>query len=103
MKKFLMMLGLLSISTLALANPFPKGNPQTGQKLFAKYDCSSCHKARMGGDGSAIFTRADRTVQSPDELLVQMERCSGAIGKSLSAQEKQDLAAHLNNTYYHFK
>lgn len=103
MKRILLTLGLLSLSTLALANPFPKGNAQTGQKLFAKYDCSSCHKARMGGDGSAIFTRADRTVQNPDELLVQMERCSGAIGKTLSTQEKQDLAAYLNKSYYHFK
>jgi len=32
-----------------------------------------------------------------------MERCSGAIGKQLTAQEKLDLAAHLNQTYYHFK
>lgn len=103
MKKILLTLSLLSLSTLALANPFPKGNAQTGQKLFAKYDCSSCHKARLGGDGSAIFTRADRTVQNPDELLVQMERCSGAIGKALSTQEKQDLAAYLNKTYYQFK
>ena len=103
MKKFLMTLGLLSLSALALADPFPKGNAQSGQKLFSKYDCSSCHRARMGGDGSAIFTRTERTVQSPDELLVQMERCSGAIGKSLSGQEKQDLAAYLNKTYYRFK
>lgn len=103
MKKFLMMLVLLNISTLALANPFPKGNAQTGEKLFKKYDCNSCHKARVGGDGNAIFTRSDRMVENSDELLTQMERCSGAIGKSLSAQEKQDIAAHLNNTYYHFK
>ncbi|MDD3883660.1 MAG: cytochrome c [Gallionella sp.] len=103
MKKFLLALALLSLSGIALANPFPKGNAQTGQQLFAKYDCSSCHKGKMGGDGSAIFTRANRTVSSPDELLVQMERCSGAIGKSLSGQEKQDLAAYLNKTYYRFK
>lgn len=103
MKKIPLALGLFSLSALALAEPFPKGNAQTGQKLFAKYDCNSCHKARMGGDGSAIFTRADRTVQNPDALLIQMERCSGAIGKALGTQEKQDLAAYLNKTYYHFK
>jgi|OpeIllAssembly_1097287.scaffolds.fasta_scaffold1302029_2 hypothetical protein len=36
-------------------------------------------------------------------LIEQMVRCSGAIGATLTEQEKQDLAAHLNQTCYHFK
>lgn len=101
MKKTLFL--FLLIATAAQADPFAQGNAANGKKLFAQYACSSCHEAKMGGDGSAIFTRADRTVNSADDMLVQMTRCSGAIGKQLTAQEKLDLAAHLNLTYYHFK
>jgi cytochrome c2 len=101
MKKTLFLLAFLSLS--AHATPFSGGDADRGNKLFKKYECSSCHEARVGGDGSAIFTRANRTVRSADDLIVQMERCSGAIGKQLSMQEKQDLAAWLNQRYYHFK
>ena len=101
MKTILFLFTLLSLS--AHATPFSDGDADRGGKLFKKYDCSNCHEARVGGDGSAIFTRTDRTVLSADDLIVQMQRCSGAIGKQLSSQEKQDLAAWLNQRYYHFK
>jgi CxxC motif-containing protein (DUF1111 family) len=100
MKKYLFLL-LLAAST-AHADPFAKGNAENGKKLMVKYDCNSCHKGKMGGDGSAIFTRANRIVTGADLLIDRMEQCSGAIGKQLTGQEKLDLAAHLNQTYYHF-
>jgi len=101
MKKTIFLFCLIAGSVQAA--PFADGSAENGKKLFAKYACSSCHEAKMGGDGSAIFTRPQRTVNSADNLIAQMERCSGAIGKQLTAQEKLDLAAHLNQTYYHFK
>jgi cytochrome c peroxidase len=94
---------LLFAASTAHAAPFADGNATNGQKLFLKYECSSCHIGKLGGDGSAIFTRINRRVNSADNLIVQMEQCSGAIGKQLTMQEKLDLAAHLNQTYYHFK
>jgi cytochrome c2 len=101
MKKYLILI-LLAAAT-AQAEPFAKGNAETGKQLVVKYDCNSCHKGKMGGDGSAIYTRANRVVTSADNLIDRMEQCSGAIGKQLTEQEKLDLAAHLNKTYYHFK
>jgi CxxC motif-containing protein (DUF1111 family) len=101
MKKYLFL--LLLAAGAAHADPFAKGNAETGKKLMVKYDCNSCHKGKMGGDGSAIFTRANRIVTGADLLIDRMEQCSGAIGKQLTGQEKLDLAAHLNQTYYHFK
>jgi CxxC motif-containing protein (DUF1111 family) len=87
----------------AHADPFAKGNADNGRKLFAKYDCNSCHKGKVGGDGSAIFIRPDRIVRTTDELIPRIKFCSGAVGANLTAQEELDLAAHLNQTYYHFK
>ena len=97
--KLIISLILLCAATAAAANPFPDGNAQTGQKLFEQYKCNSCHAAKMGGSGNAIFTRADRKVHNAAELITQMEACSGAIGTSLTPQEKQHLGAYLNRYY----
>ena len=101
MKKYLFLLMLAA--TTANADPFAKGDAANGQKLFAKYDCNSCHKGKVGGDGNGIFTREDRIVTSANLLIDRMEQCSGAIGKNLAMQEKLDLAAYLNKNYYHFQ
>jgi hypothetical protein len=101
MKKYLFLLMLAAGA--AQAAPFASGNAENGKKLFAKYECDSCHKGKVGGDGSAIFTRADRIVRTVDELIPRIKFCSGAVGANLKPQEEQDLAAHLNQTYYHFK
>ncbi len=100
MKKFFFLLFL--VTSTAQAVPFASGDATHGKKLFAKYECSSCHKAKLGGDGSAIFTRPDRSCAVPT-LIPRIKFCSGVVGAHLTAQEEQDLAAHLNQTYYHFK
>jgi cytochrome c2 len=101
MKQYLLLFFLCAGT--AQAAPFADGSAVNGKKLFAKYECSSCHQAKMGGDGSAIFTRAERIVRNVGELIPRIKYCSGVVGANLSAQEEQDLAAHLNQTYYHFK
>ncbi len=101
MKKTLF--ALLFISSAVHAAPFAKGHADNGKKLFTQYDCSSCHEGKVGGDGSAIFTRPNHKVRSADDLIPQIKFCSGMVGANLTAQEEQDLAAHLNQRYYKFK
>jgi cytochrome c2 len=93
---------LMCASFTALANPFPQGNAQTGQKLFAQLKCNSCHINMMGGDGSGIFTRPNSKVHNSAQLIAQISRCGGNVDKTFSAQEEQDLAAYLNR-YYNLK
>jgi len=100
--KLIIAIILLCAATVTSANPFPNGNAQTGQKLFEQYNCNRCHAAMLGGDGSAIFTRAERKVHNATELVEQMEACGGNIGISLSPQDKQHLGAYLNR-YYNLK
>lgn len=94
---------LPSLSSTAQATSFSDGDAQAGEKLFDQYKCNGCHIDKMGGDGSAIFTRPDRTVTSPEELIKQMTLCSGIIGKTLTIQEQQHLGAYLNQRYYKLK
>jgi len=103
MKKPLAALLGLSLSCAALAAPFPDGNAETGKKLFAQYDCSHCHVAMLGGDGSAIFTRPNHKVRSPQQMIGQMKACSAAANITLSPSDEQHLAAYLNQQYYRFK
>lgn len=94
---------LLCCAVSAQAAPFAEGDPQAGKKLFDQYDCNSCHREKVGGDGNAIFTRPDRKVNSPQKMLERMTMCSGALGKKLTQQEQQHLGAYLNQNYYKFK
>jgi len=100
--KLIFTLILLFAATAASANPFPSGDAKTGQKLFEQHQCNSCHAKLMGGDGNAIFTRADRKVHTAVALFEQMDACSGNIGVKLTPQDKQHLGAYLNR-YYNLK
>ena len=93
---------VLCAASAASADPFPNGNAQAGQKLFVQYQCKRCHAEMLGGDGSAIFTRADRKVHNAAELIEQIGVCSGNVGANLTEQDKQHLGAYLNR-YYHLK
>lgn len=95
-------IALTLVASTAMAAPFPGGNAQTGQKLFAQYKCSSCHVAMLGGDGSAMFTRPDRKVRSVSDLIEQMRFCTGNVGVNLTPQDEQHLGAYLNR-YYNLK
>ncbi len=94
---------LLLVSGTAQAVPFADGDAQAGKKLFDQTKCNSCHIGKMGGDGSAIFTRPNRIVNNPQQMVDRMVACSGTIGMTLTPQNKQDLGAYLNQTYYKFK
>jgi cytochrome c len=102
MKKYLFLLFLVG-ATAAHADPFAGGHADNGKKLFDKYNCNSCHKAKVGGDGSAIFTRPDSIIPTANLLIPRITFCSGVVGANLTDQEKLDLAAYLNQNYYHFK
>ncbi len=96
-------LALTLISLGAYADPFAGGNAMTGAKLFDQKHCNICHMRIAGGDGSAIFTRPNHIVGSADQLVDQMNTCTGNAGITLTKQDEQDLGAYLNQSYYHFK
>lgn len=97
--KQISMLVLLLLASSAFANPFAAGNAKEGEALFNKHNCNSCHAAMLGGDGNAMFTRANRKVTTPAQLVSQITQCSGNVGAQLSDLEKQHLAAYLNKYY----
>ncbi len=100
-----LLLALVTSLTFAAAQaePFAGGNAGAGKKLFEQSHCDRCHISMMGGDGSAIFTRPDRKIGSPRQLVDRLRVCSGGAGITMTGQDEQDLGAYLNRNYYHFK
>lgn len=103
--KFLPLAMILMMPLLgtAQAEPFAKGDTEAGKKFFTQNQCNSCHDQIMNGDGNAIFTRFNRKVRNPQELLAQLGRCTSGGGITMTDKDAQDLSAYLNRTYYHFK
>jgi len=102
MLKKLSCLILLGLSaTLAHADPFAAGDPKIGKQMVDK-NCIACHAARFGGDGSAIYTRADRRVKDAKGLIAQIRTCNTNLGLKWFEDEELHVASYLNKTYYKF-
>jgi len=94
---------LLGVAAAAHAAPFAKGDANAGKKLFDQHKCNSCHASMLGGDGSAMFTRAERKITSAASLATQISRCSTNQGLMLFEEDEENIGAYLNKNYYKFK
>lgn len=94
---------LLALPLLAVAQPFPKANPAIGKKLAMAADCAKCHSQRVGGDGSRMYTRPERKVKNPSQLLTQVRACNTMLNTGWFPDDEENVAAYLNREYYKFK
>lgn len=78
-----------------------RGDVAAGKQLAEK-DCVSCHVRRFG-DAASIYTRTDRKVQTPEQLLAQVQFCNVDLKAGYFPEEEEHVAAYLNLTYYKFK
>ncbi|HET7634634.1 MAG TPA: cytochrome c [Burkholderiales bacterium] len=87
----------------AHADPFPGAAPAAGKKLFDQSKCAACHISLVGGDGSKVFTWSGHKVRSAAQLLSRVQFCVTNTGAQVFPDEVKDIAAYLNQQYYHFK
>jgi len=102
MKILVVVLATASCSPGVHAVPFAKGDPKTGKTLHDKA-CINCHASMLGGDGSRIYTRADRKTKNAEQLAARISGCNANTGAGWFPEDELDVAAHLNKTYYKFK
>ena len=93
---------LLLLAASAQAAPFAKGDAKAGKALHEK-QCASCHVGRFGGDGSKIYTRADRKIKDASALAQRITTCNANLGNNLFPEDEANLGAYLNKTFYKFK
>lgn len=65
-------------------------------------NCIECHVSIQGGDGSGIYTRSDRRIDSLPALRAQVNRCKNSMGVSWPVDQIDDVVAYLNSMYYKF-
>ena len=102
-KRLIAALIFLTVTATAQAAPFARGDAASGKKTFDQHKCNSCHASMLGGDGSAMFTRAERKVKTPASLATQITRCSTNLGLMLFEDDEENIGAYLNKNYYKFK
>ncbi len=103
-----MLLGMLALPSMvhaadALPHEFQGANLVKGQQYYTDLKCAACHAERMMGSTSAMYTRADRKVHNPKQLLAFTQMCVTQLNHDLFPEEVRDIAAYLNHTYYKFK
>lgn len=76
-------------------------NIERGKELHDGY-CISCHASMLGGDGTAIYTRVERRIDSMEALQHQVRRCKTSLDASWPDDQVDDLLEYLNQTFYKF-
>ena len=91
-----------AFATAAQAAPFAQGDPKAGKALHDK-TCVSCHAGMFGGDGSKIYTRADRKTRTAQQLAARIAACNVNTGTGWFPDDEAHVGAYLNQQYYKFK
>ena len=93
----------LSIALIltCLASPTVADDLKRGKALHDD-NCIECHVSIQGGDGSGIYTRPDRRIDSLPALSAQVNRCKNSMGVSWPQDQIDDVVAYLNSSYYKF-
>lgn len=88
-------------SQAIIASPFADADMNAGKMLHQQH-CISCHASSYGGDGTAIYTREYRKIQTAKGLLAQVRNCNTNIGLKWFEDEELNVAGYLNQHYYQF-
>jgi len=86
---------------LSLAGTTMAADVNRGKSLHDD-NCIECHVSIVGGDGSGIYTRPDRRIESLPALRSQVNRCKNSMGVSWPQDQIDDVVAYLNSMYYKF-
>lgn len=101
--KLLITILLVYVSANAEANElFKNADLKAGNQLLNQH-CISCHASSFGGDGSEIYTRELRKIKTPSGLVVQVRNCNTMLDLKWFEEDEVNVAAYLNQQYYHFK
>lgn len=84
-----------SVALFSVAASAAAADVAAGKALVQK-DCTACH-------GTEVFSRPNHRMQSLAMLKHQIGRCQHAAAVHLTAQQIDDIAAYLDQTFYKFK
>jgi mono/diheme cytochrome c family protein len=77
------------------------GDAQRGKQLHDE-NCTKCHISLVGGDGTGIYVREDRRIDSYSALYNQVKRCKTSLGVPWPEHQIEDVISYLNTKFYKF-
>lgn len=94
---------LLLLLTTGLAHA---GDPERGRELHRE-NCIQCHASMKGGiygaDGTGIYVRENRRIDSLEMLYKQVRRCKTSLGVPWPESQIEDVVTYLNQNFYKFE
>ena len=90
------------ILTLTAGSAAQAADIKRGKQLHNE-NCVKCHVSMVGGDGTGIYTREDRRIDSLEALNNQVRRCKTSLGVPWPDDQIADVVAYLNKNFYKFK
>lgn len=99
---------LLKLLVLASCSALPAylqaAAPVKGGELVTEAQCESCHDDRYGGgDGTQIYLRSDRRVNSLAQLATQVSVCNSQLNTGWFPEDEAHVVAYLNKRFYKFR
>lgn len=92
---------LVSMAVLSPVRADLKPDLAHGEQLHSAH-CSGCHGNMTGGDGSTLYTREQRLVNSMQDLKAQVRRCASRLQLGWDDANISDVVYYLNHQYYRF-
>ena len=89
------------ISVMLLSPLGSASNIENGEKLHTA-DCKACHVGMSGGEGTLLYTRKNRRVNSLPDLENQVRRCESNLQLKWFEDDIFDVVHYLNSRYYKF-
>lgn len=94
-----LLLGLVALP--ARADPFPSADVSLGHQMHRQH-CVACHVRQVGGDGSDLYLRLDRRVETPSALRQQLTTCTTQLRLGWFPDDEEHVAGFLNRHFYRF-
>ena len=102
MFKIVLALVMGGIAGTVSGESLAEGDPNVGKALLEK-SCTPCHVREFGGDGSKVYSRANRIVHNSAQLAARIRVCNTNADAGWFPDEEKHVAAYLNLAYYHFQ
>jgi len=93
---------VISLFFTTVAHGQMLGDPANGSRIHES-KCVGCHIGKYGGDGSKIYLRDDRRINTVEGLMAQVGFCNEQIKSNLNDDEINDVIIYLNDNYYKFE
>ena len=92
---------LITVYSL-LSSSLVNADMKNGKELHDS-NCISCHASMMGGDGTGIYTRENKRIESYPALIKQVQRCRDSLGIPWPEDQVNDVVEYLNKSFYKFE